>query len=368
MKLLFLIRQLNDGGAQRQLLELASRLQSRGEQVSILTFYEGGTFWDQALERGLVVRSLGKGGRWALMGFYINLVRQLRAESPDAVLAYLGAANIFATLAKPFIGSTRVIWGVRAAAKDLVHGKWISEVIYRAESLLSRFADRIVVNSEAGRKFVLELGFAPDRVEVIFNGIDTDRFSHDAEQRRVFRTQWHLPESIPVLGMVGRLDPVKGHRKLLIVAKTLRKRGRKFRILIIGDGPDGFRKELQREVSEAGLQDWTVMLPSQRDLVPLYSGIDVLLSASDSEGFSNVIAEAMACGVPCVATNVGESANIVGDTGRIVGVEDIQAMTEACDALLFSKGGEAPRDRVLACFSMDALVSKTLSAVKKASS
>lgn len=359
MKITFLIRSLDLGGAQRQLVSLARGLHERGHRVLIATFYGGGPLEEELA--GIPVRDLGKKGRWDLLGFLTRLVRLVREEKPDILHGYLAIPNILTVLLKPLFPRTRMVWGTRNAKLYFDRYDRVRRLAYRVERLLSRFADLIIANSYRGRDYAADYGFPEDKIVVIPNGIDTERFHPDLEARRRLRAEWGVAEDEKLVGLVGRLAPMKDHATFLEAAALLARERRDVRYVCVGEGPAGYRQELRALSARLGLKERLLWAGARKDMPAVHNALDVAASSSyDGEGFPNVVGEAMACGVPCVVTDVGDSARVVGETGVVVPPGDPRALAEGLKAA--SNGRVDPRslrERVVRCFSTRALVLNT---------
>lgn len=369
---MFLARSLGLGGAERQLVELAKGLHHRGHDVSVAVFYSGHPL-DADLERaGVPLHDLGKRGRWDVAGFAARLLGLIRAERPDILHSYLSVPNMLAAISAPLLRSTAIVWGVRASNLRVEHYDWLTRLTERTGVLLARGADRILVNSAAGFAHHVRIGYPESRMRVIYNGIDTERFVRDARRGSALRVNWGVPANSILIGLVGRLDPMKGHRIFFEAASRIAAIRSDVRFVCAGSGNPAFTAELRRHVDALELADRMIWQEALPDPVPVYSALDGLCSASIfGEGFSNVIAEAMACGVPCVVTDVGDSARIVQYPRYVARVGDVSSLHEAMIALLqdIDRGlvdRMALRDRIVKDFSVDRLVTRTESALLEA--
>lgn len=372
MKIVFLARSLGLGGAERQLVELAKGLHHRGHDVSVAVFYSGHPL-DADLERaGVPLHDLGKRGRWDVAGFAARLLGLIRAERPDILHSYLSVPNMLAAISAPLLRSTAIVWGVRASNLRVEHYDWLTRLTERTGVLLARGADRILVNSAAGFAHHVRIGYPESRMRVIYNGIDTERFVRDARRGSALRVNWGVPANSILIGLVGRLDPMKGHRIFFEAASRIAAIRSDVRFVCAGSGNPPFTAELRRHVDALELADRMIWQEALPDPVPVYSALDGLCSASIfGEGFSNVIAEAMACGVPCVVTDVGDSARIVQYPRYVARVGDVGSLHEAMIALLqdIDRGlvdRMALRDRIVKDFSVDRLITRTESALLEA--
>ena len=364
--ILFLARSLDRGGAERQLVVLAKGLASRGHAVSVAVFFGGGVYEIELDEAGVCVLNLGKTGRWDILPFLNRLVHLLRKKRPTVLHSYLGVPNILATVLKPLLPGTRIIWGVRASNVDLSCYDWLSRLAYALERRLARFADLIIANSHAGATYAVKHGFPQQRVVVIPNGIDTESFRFNPQGRGQIRAEWHIRESELLIGLVARLDPMKDHAMFLQAASLLAAKFPNLRFVCVGNGAPDYSESLKQMAAAQGLGKRMIWTGARDDMPAVYSALDIASSSSSfGEGFSNTVAEAMACSVPCVVTDVGDSALIVGDTGHVVAPDDHSALAAAIGRLagLSPKErrvlGEACRARIVSEFGMDRLVQRT---------
>lgn len=334
VSIVLLTRSLESGGAEVQLASLATGLPQDRFQVTVLCFYKIGPLLDPLIEAGVRVISLEKSGRWEIIGFFARLLRELRRLQPDVLHAFLGPPNVLAALVKPFLPRTFIVWGVRASNTDLRQYDFTRRWIFKVECWLSRHVDLIVANSIAGRDHVKAQGFSDKRLTVVANGIDTARFVRDETARRAVRDDWSVGPADCLIGLIGRLDPVKDHETFLRAAALLINKKAPVRFVCIGqDGLSGLDR-LSRLADTLGLGDAIIWAGHRSDLPRVVNALDIHCSASRAEGFSNAIAESMASGVPNVATDVGDSARIVDDLGYIVPPGDPAALARACGQLI----------------------------------
>lgn len=362
LKIAFLIRALTVGGAERQLVELARGLRERGHDVLVIVFYPDGPLGEELVRAGVRLCSLDKRGRWETLGFLGRLLRLLRREAPDVLHGYLEVANILAVLVRPVLPRMRTVWGIRAANIDYRRYDRVMRASFWLLCRLARFPDRILVNSRAGREHHRRLGFPDARMRVVPNGIDTLRFRPDPEAGRRIRREWELEGDGVLVGIIGRLDPMKDHPTFLLAASRLMRQRPDVRFVCLGDGPPERADELRRLADELGLGHRIRWLPARSDMPAVYNALDIVCSSSLGEGFSNVLAEAMACGVPCVATDVGDSAWILGDTGVVVPPQDPEALAWGMEVALARRSAEssaAARRRIVEQFAVDRLISAT---------
>ena len=366
VRLLFLTRSLSYGGSERQLIALAKGLRKRGASVAVATFYSGGSLRRELESTGVSVESLGKRARWDVLGFFWRLLRLVHRIQPTILHGYLATANILTVLLKLFYPSAKIVWGLRASNMELERYGYIEQIQSWVECKLSHFSDLIVVNSHAGFDFAARKGFSQDKMVVIQNGIDVDRFHPDSVSRNGMRQAWGISDRDQLIGLVGRLDPMKGH-DTFIKAATLLSRGRdNIRYVCVGDGPEVFKQKLVALSKEVGLGHRLIWVSASDDVGAIYNALDLVTSCSSyGEGFSNVIGEAMACGRPCVVTDVGDAKRIVGDTGYVVVPGNPAALAAAWQVALEAGGdekarcGQRARERIIEQFSLERLIEDT---------
>ncbi len=366
MKIVFLVQQLSYGGAERQVVELAKGLKDGGVSVVVAVFYLGNELEGELRAADVPIFNLEKRGRWDVIGFLWRLIGFVRRENPRILHSYLAVPNILTGLIKSFIPSTRIVWGIRASNMELSHYDWLSRLSYWLEFLMNGRADAIIVNSEAGRVCLETGGYSKEKITFIPNGIDTERFQPDRARGRAARAAWGIDPGARVVGLVGRLDPMKGHELFLRAAAQAAQKKSDLVFVCVGEGSGVFRESLLKLSRELALDGRVVWSSSRNDMNDVYNAFDVVCSASVfGEGFSNAVGEAMACGVPCVVTDVGDSALIVGDTGLVVPPGDPEALVEGLCTLIGvieEKGQELStkaRERIVGRFSRHRLVGTT---------
>jgi len=363
MKLCFLIRSLNVGGAERQLTELAEGLSERGHLVTVITFYSGGYFEQKLNEQHKIrCKCLNKNGRWDIISFLYRLIQTIRAEQPDVLHSYLAVSNILSIFLRLFMENGSVVWGVRASNLDLSRYPWFPRLAIRVECVLSRFADLIIVNSYAGLDYHIQRGFPSQKLVVVLNGINIEVFRPDLAARKKTRAGLGISNNQVVIGMVGRLVPMKDHPTFLKAAALLAIERKDVQFVCVGEIPSDSYHDLVQLCDVPELKGRFRWVGPWSDMPAIYNAFDLLVSSSLSEGFPNVVGESMACGVPCVATDVGDSARIIGETGFVVAPNNPSALAEGIRKGLTANRdilGELARARIVAEFSLDRLIKKT---------
>lgn len=363
LRVAFLTRSLNAGGAQTQLVALATGLAALGMRVRVLTYYPGGELAPQLVATGVEVATLAKRGRWDLIGFGRALVADLRRFNPRVLHSFLETSNVLTGLVRPWLPGTRIVWGLRSSNMDAGRYGLVWRLVLGAERLLAGRPDLIVANSRAGAAHRSAQGWPAGLMRVVPNGIDTERFRPRPELKAPLRDALGLPADALVMGQVARLDPMKDQATLLRALAQVAPKHPDLRLVVVGAGLDGYRAGLEGLTRDLGLDGRVLWLGERLDVADLYNAMDLhVLSSAYGEGFPNAVAEAMASGLPGVVTDVGDAAEIVADTGVRVPPTDPVALAEALDGLLSAPAdlrqgiGRRARERVLAHYGLAAMV------------
>jgi glycosyltransferase involved in cell wall biosynthesis len=372
-KILFLVRQLEIGGAERQLLTLTGGLDPARFDVHVAAMYAGGQLEPafRALPH-VTVHSLDKSGRWDLVGFLARLLSLTRRIRPDIVHGYMSGANELALLAARVHGA-RAIWGIRVSDLDPSRYVWSVGAVFRFGAMASRSVDLIIANSERGRAFHTAAGYAADRFIVIPNGIDTERFAPSVDARVEWRRAHDIAPNATLLLLPARLDPMKDHPTFLKALASVRDMPN-VTAICIGDGPATLRDQYIALAKSLGIGPIVRFLDAQRDVQRAYAAADVVVLASAfGEGFPNVLGEAMSCGRACITTRVGDAAVVLGDESRVVEPGDVTRLGEVLRTMLLRSPeqreelGTLARARIVSEFSIPTLVARSSAAFESLS-
>jgi glycosyltransferase involved in cell wall biosynthesis len=365
-RIALLTRSLDYGGTETQLTTLANGLAHSGYSVVVIVFYPGGPLCKR-LSSDVIIRSLEKRGRWDVIGFLRSLFRVLNEEQPDVLYAFLPLPNLLACFTKLRSSNLKIMWGIRASDVDLTCYDWLSRLTYWLERRFSHCPNMIISNSKAGRQYAVSHGFPNnERFIVIPNGIDVDQFHPDAGMRTAVREEWGIQPHETLIGTVARLDPMKDYPNFLEAAAKLARRGGYMRFVSVGAGPEAYTAALREQTGVLGLTDQMIWAGPRGDLPAVYNALDILVSSSAfGEGFSNVLGESLACGVPCIATDVGDAREILGECGAVVPPRNSEALVEGIMDLLERSRldranlGAVARRRAVENFSVERLIART---------
>lgn len=365
LRVLHIITGLGQGGAESVLFRLATYPEANVEHV-VVSLTDEGIYGERLRAAGVAVHVLGmKRGRVSLGGF-LALRALVAAERPDAVQTWMYHADLIGGLAARLAGVRAIAWGIRNSGEHLERSSRSARMVLRACALLSgRIPKAIVCAAQKSAERHADKGYDRTRMVVIANGYDLSRYAPNAEARSRVRAQWGVPQDVPAIGCVARWDPLKDHANLLRAIAALVRDGRDagLRCVLIGRGMDTDNAELGALVDKLGLRDRLVLAGPSDDVPAAMNGLDLHVLSSCAEGFPNVVAEAMACGVYCVVTDVGDAAYIVGDAGVVVPPEQPEALARGIETALREvaargreRAGEAGRARVLENFDIARMV------------
>ena len=345
MRILHLIPSLRYGGAENQLLQMVRYPSAAGLEHSIVTMLEPERDDASPLDTGRIrVNTLRmQRGMPSLAGFS-DFCRLLRSEKPAILHTWMYHANVLGLVAGKVVGVPNIVWAIRCSDMDFSKYSLLSRVVFRTGAVLSRWPDVIVFNSRAGIAVHSQHGFANPHIEFIPNGIETSRFRPDADAKASVRHELGCRASDILVGHFARFDPMKDHDTFIRGAGLIRQTVPDVRFIMAGSGATSQNTALMDMLRHANLVDCFYLLGMRADTPRLMAALDLFCSTSAfGEGFSNVVGEAMASGVRCVVTNVGDSAQIVGDTGCVVPPRDPAAFAHACVTLLTMPADERSR-------------------------
>lgn len=313
---------LGAGGAEHMLATLVAARRPHPYRQVVVNLLRGGQNAEPIRAAGVDVIELNASHAVFLPAAIIRLSRIIRRLQPDVIQSWLYYGDIAATLALALSGrraATRHYWGVRCSDMNLNRYHWLLRQAIGLCTRLSGRPDAVIANSYAGRDVHRQLGYRPRAFHVIPNGIDTARFKPNAAERQRIRGELGLPDDRLLIIHVARVDPMKDHASLIAAARSIPDAT----FLLAGSGTSDL-------TAPANVRK----LGTRSDMPSLYAAADIAVSSSAfGEGFSNAIAEAMACGVPAVATDVGDAAAIIGTAGIIVPPRDPAALRDAIERL-----------------------------------
>lgn len=359
------ITSLHHGGAQQVLVNFLSGQHDAGGRVDVVSLLDPGPLGTVLERRGIRVHALGLArGRLDPRGL-TRLVARLRSHPPDLVQTWMYHADLLGGLAAQ-LARLPVVWGLHHTDLPAQGTRLTTRLTARACAGLShRLPAAIVCCSEATRAAHAALGYAASPMVVVPNAVDTAAFKPAPEARAEVRRELGLPPDASLIGMVARFHPQKDHPTMIAAAARLAARWPSAHFLLAGEGVDAANPALAALVERAGLRDRVRLLGCRQDMPRLNAALDLAtLTSCHGEGLPLSVCEAMAAGVPCVVTDVGEMKAVVGDTGRVVPPGDPEALAAAWTSVLALSAGErealgaAARRRIEADYALPQMVAR----------
>jgi glycosyltransferase involved in cell wall biosynthesis len=335
MKITHVITSLSADGAQTMLYKLLSCLDKKTYEVDVVSLTELGPMAAKIEAIGVPVRALGMRPGLPSPVSILRLARWFRQYSPQVIQTWLYHADLIGGIAAKLAGGIPVAWNIRHGNLDSNGHKRSTLWAVKVCATCSRWLpNRIVCCSESSKQVHAAIGYGGDEIVVIPNGFDLANFRPDPEARLSVRRELGIPDGALMIGQVGRFHPLKDHRNFIDAAAWLHAEYPEVHFLLCGNGVTAENQELTEWIKLSGIRDRVHLLGHRLDVPRLNAAFDIASSSSYSEGFPNAIGEAMACGVPCVVTDAGESALIVQDTGRVVPPKNPRALADAWRQLI----------------------------------
>lgn len=365
IKVMHIISDLSIGGAEMTLYKQLEKTDRGRFEPVVVSLVDRGVLRERIEALGIAVHTTQMRSGWpSPLGLW-RLIKLIRRLSPDLILGWMYHSCLAAELARICSGRRiPVLWSVHYSFSSLATEKWLTAAVIKLCRLLSRLPEKIVFVSSAGQTQHQLLGYCAEKSCVIPNGIDVNEFVPSNEARLSVRAELGLAEDAFLIGIIGRYHPTKDHANFLAAASLISKTDPETRFVLIGRDIDERNEELSEAIRRLGIESQTHLFGERQDTPRLAAALDVFSLSSYDESCPNVIGEAMACGVPCVVTDVGDTAWIVGDTGRVISRRDSQALALAWKDMirLGAAGrkalGSRARERVVGHFPIEAVVAR----------
>jgi glycosyltransferase involved in cell wall biosynthesis len=330
-----IITGLSTGGAEVMLAKLLQQIDRNRFTPTVISLTTTGQIGPQIAALGIPVHAVEMSHDALNLGGFLRLVRLLRQLRPDVVHTWMYHADLLGGLAARLVGIKNVIWGLRQSNLSSDQNKRSTLLVMKICAYFSWWIPkRILSCSDLGRSVHVAAGYRADKMALIPNGFDLSRFHSDAGARDSLRAELGLAKDTLIVGLIAREDPQKNHSGFIEAAVEVHASLPKVHFVLAGTGIDPENIELTELIDRAGLKNQFHLLGRRNDIPRLMASLDLLASPSFGEAFPNVLGEAMASGVPCVVTDVGDSAEIVGDTGRVVASGDMSNLARQLIELL----------------------------------
>ena len=366
-----IIGRLNIGGPAIHAILLTEGLRSRGYETLLVSGQEGpgeGSLRDRAVQKGLAPLFLPELGRELRPGrdltALLKLVRLLRQQQPEIVHTHTAKAGALGRIAAKIAGIPIVVHTFHGHVMHGYFSRRVTRLFLAIERRLAMASTKILTVSEGLREELLRLRIGrPETVGVMPLGLELDGLLRSDRRRGELRRRLGISPEVPLVGIIARLVPIKDHSTFLEAAADLHRSRPDVRFLIVGDGE--LRPHLEQQAHALGLSQCVTFLGWQRELEPIYADLDLVVLSSLNEGTPVSLIEAMAAGLPVVATRVGGVSDLVehGKTGLLVPPKDPEAFSGAMEALLGDPDrgremGRLARETVYPTYSDAALIDR----------
>jgi glycosyltransferase involved in cell wall biosynthesis len=366
IRILHVITGLEIGGAETMLYKLLKYSDNSVVTQKVVSMTNGGGLQTSIERLGIEVNSLGmRPGRPNLSSVFqlVALIRQFR---PDVVQTWLYHADLLGTIAAKLVPGTGLCWNIRCSDMGPDYYQGLNGIVIRLLALFSPLTDAVIVNSEFGKFSHISKSYTPNNWHVLPNGFDVDCFVPNFSGSSAFRKEIRINENDILIGHVGRWDPVKGHKYLLEASASVLTDIPNAHLALVGKGLDTDNNELM-DLIRGTDSERIHMMGVRSDIAEVTASFDIAVLPSLSEGFPNTLGEAMSSSVPCVVTDVGDCAEIVGLGGIVIPPADSKALAKALISLANQTKshrralGERNRQRIIDHFSMPDIVDRYMS-------
>lgn len=365
MRLIFIITGLRTGGAELVLLNLLRHLDRSRYQPIVVSLLDEGDLGPAIRELDIPLTCLELSRPSKLLPSLTALIRLIRESRPDLIHGWMYHANLLALLARMFAkDSVPVLFSIHNALVDWPNEKPLTRWIIRLNGLVSRFANKVLYVSETSAEDHWTVGFSRENSLIIPNGFDCELFAPEPADRAEMRKSLGITDQEIVIGLIARYHPVKDHAGFLAAAARVAYTHPDVRFLLCGGWIDNQNQKLMDLIALGNLQGRVRLLGNRNDINRVLRGLDILALSSKSEASPGVVCEAMATGLPCVTTNVGACAEIIGPTGWLAEPGDPASLADALDQAIQAgpesraQLGRAARTRIIDRYGMSAMIGR----------
>jgi glycosyltransferase involved in cell wall biosynthesis len=360
IRIVFITTGLSTGGAEAMLFKLLENIDRKKLDPYVISLISHGEIGPRIEKLGIPVVALGMNTSGCSLFPLARLFRTLREIRADIVQTWMYHADLLGGLAARLAGIRKVVWALRNSNLSERLNKRSTLNVVKICSIVSPWIPQHILScSKRAVEIHTELGYSREKIKFIANGFDLRIFHPDDEARVSVRRELGLPPNALLVGLMARYDSQKNHTGFISAAALVHRSIPHVHFLLAGTGVDEGNQALAQLISDHHLKNHIHLLGRRTDMPRLMASLDVLASSSSyGEAFPNVLGEAMACGVPCVVTDVGDSAEIVGETGRVVLPCDMEGLARHIQAVLSlpieerARLGQQARTRVAANYEI----------------
>jgi glycosyltransferase involved in cell wall biosynthesis len=364
MKIIYLTTGLNMGGAEVMLYNLLSNIDRSRFEPTVISLMDKGVFGEQIEQLNIPVYTAGMLIGKPSVASIKKLIELIKQIKPDLIQGWMYHGNLAAQFCNFINGKkTPVLWSIHHSLHSISSEKLLTQGIIRFGSWSSNYVDKVAYVSEKSQIQHQKIGYSKVNSCVIPNGFDTTKFQPSAHIRHQFRQELGISNDTFLIGSLARYHPMKDHANFLKAAKVLLTDYPETKFVLIGTDVDYKNQTLTNLIDELDISNNVRLLGQRRDIPQITPALDILTSSSAfGEAFPLVIGEAMSCGVPCIVTDIGDSAWIVGNTGMVIPPKKTTALAQAWQEMITMNAstranlGQAARKRIIDKFSLDTVV------------
>ena len=330
-KILLLIRSLNIGGSERQVVSFAKTISSHGIEVHVAVKTSGGPLEADLLDcTGVILHHLDQNGMIGRLTYLWRLRKLIKSNRFDAVYGFMPVPNLALLIARTLRNRPLIAWGIRSSELDTnMYGARIKWAM-RLERIFARYADRVITNSQVALVEYQAKGYPVSKLIHIPNAIDVQRFQPNPNARQKLESEIEIHPNTRIIGLFARIHPMKDHKTFLYAAKSLIKKYPNVRFLCAGEDSEGYEnyaEQIRHKATSLKLENHVIWLGPRNDPEILMAACDLTtLTSNNGEGFPNSVAESLACGTPCIVTDVGDGPEIVNDNEAVVTRGDVESL------------------------------------------
>lgn len=364
-KIMFVTTGLGTGGAEKMLFSLLSQIDRDKLDPVVISLIPGGAIADRLLDLKIPVHSIGlKAGGIPSIKQLIKLRNYIREIQPDIIQGWMYHGNLTASLSRRLLGrKVPLFWSIHHSIKSLSAERLVLRNIIKIGAKFAPGCQRVIFVSQASQSQHERIGYPSQNSCIIPNGFNLETFVYSPECKQQLRQELGLGNDAILIGNFARHHPMKDRENLFKAAALILQKYQNLHFVLAGTDVSNNNPELTNLIEELGIGNRVHLLGERQDMARLTAALDIAtLSSAYGEAFPLVVGEAMSCQVPCVVTDVGDSVEIVSDTGKVVPPKDPQALAAAWQELIDlgkegrEKLGIAARNRVIDRFSLDKIV------------
>lgn len=356
-KIIHIITCLGSGGAENMLYKLLKYSDDNQYYHEVISLMDEGTVGEKIKAEGIKIHTLNLNGK----NLFKSFIKAKRiCKEFDIVNTWLYHADLFGFIIAKILSNKKLIWNIRHSNLDKNANKVRTLKIVKLNSILSKYVDRVTYNSNKAFENHIRTGYVDKKSTIIPNGFELDKFKFDLEDRDRIRKDLMINEEEKVIITVGRWDIQKDYYTLFKALKELKKKEVHFKMIMVGTNLEYLNKDLTDLIDQYDLNEDLILLGRRKDIPAILSVADIYVSSSLGESFSNAIGEAMACELPCVVTDVGDSKLIVDDTGLVVEAKDHLGLAKKLLTMInnsnYRETGKKARNRVVQNYDITKIV------------